>query len=90
MELEILYFGKLRDLSSGKTRDIVGVGGIDDLKGLIKFLEEKHGKDFADALEKTRGLRILVNGREYEQLAGMDTKLKDKDTVVLLPPIFGG
>ena len=91
MELEILYFGKLRDLSGGKTRDIVTVGGsVEDLKSLITELEEKHGKDFAEALAATKGLRILVNGREYQQLAGMDTKLKDRDTVVLLPPIFGG
>lgn len=90
MELEILYFGKLRDMSGGKTRDIVAVDDAQDLKGLIKELEEKHGKDFAEALDATKGLRILVNGRDYQQLAGMDTKLKDKDTVVLLPPIFGG
>ena len=90
MELEILYFGKLRDLSSGKTREMVTVDGVSDLKDLIRELEERHGKDFADALDATRGLRILVNGREYQMLDGMDTKLKDKDTVVLLPPIFGG
>jgi MoaD family protein len=91
MELEILYFGKLRDLSGGKTREIVTVdGNVEDIKSLIKELEEKHGSEFAEALAATKGLRILVNGREYQLLNGMDTKLKDKDTVVLLPPIFGG
>lgn len=69
---------------------MISVDGFDDLKDLLVCLGEKYGKDFAEALEATRGLRILVNGREYQQLSGLDTKLKEKDIVVLLPPIFGG
>ena len=69
---------------------MISVDGVEDLKGLVNHLGTRYGKDFAEALETTRGLRILVNGREYQQLSGLDTKLKEKDIVVLLPPIFGG
>ena len=90
MQLEILYFGRLRDTSGGKTREIIEVNDATVLDSLVKFLVARHGKEFADEFEATKGLRILVNGREYQLLDGLATKLKDRDTVVLLPPIFGG
>jgi len=91
MELEILYFGVLRDTSGGLTRQFIPVdGSVTSLAELIKCLETRHGPDFAKSLAATKGLRILINGREYQQTGGMDTKIKDRDTIVLLPPIFGG
>ena len=90
MELEVIYFGRLRDLADGKTRETVTFDGINTLKDFIKELGERFGGEFSDTVVSTRGLRILVNGHEYQLLSGMDTKLKDKDTVVFLPPIFGG
>jgi len=61
-----------------------------DISGLVKILQDMHGPDFAREVKAIKGLRILVNGREYQLLAGMGTLLKDKDSVVLLPPIEGG
>jgi MoaD family protein len=90
MEVEVIYFGKLRDAADGKTKEMISVDDVDDLKGLLTSLGDRYGNNFANALAVAKGLRILVNGREYQMLSGMDTTLKDKDTVVLLPPIFGG
>jgi MoaD family protein len=90
MEVEVIYFGKLRDAVDGKTKEMISVDDVDDLKGLLTSLGDRYGKNFTNALDVAKGLRILVNGREYQMLSGMDTRLKDKDTVVLLPPIFGG
>ena len=33
---------------------------------------------------------ILVNGRDIEFLDGLDTRLKDGDTVAIIPPAGGG
>ncbi|MCK4384348.1 MAG: MoaD/ThiS family protein, partial [Candidatus Lokiarchaeota archaeon] len=33
---------------------------------------------------------ILVNGRNYLFLDGLNTKLKDGDQIVLSPPLIGG
>ncbi len=57
---------------------------------LLLRLDKRHGRAFTQQLKDTEGLRILVNGREYQLLGGMETRLKDKDTVALLPLIEGG
>jgi molybdopterin converting factor small subunit len=35
-------------------------------------------------------LLILLNGRNLRTLDGLETPLRDDDTVVLLPPVIGG
>jgi molybdopterin converting factor small subunit len=35
-------------------------------------------------------LLILLNGRNLRTLDGLETPLRDDDTVVLLPPVVGG
>lgn len=89
MDIEVMLFGKLRELG-GVSKEIVVIDGAAKLSSLVSVLGEKHGKNFAEEVAATRGLRILVNGREYQLLAGMETQLCDKDSVVLLPPIEGG
>ena len=84
-----MLFGKLREMA-GVSREIIGFDGPAPLSGLILLLGKKHGSEFADEVAATRGLRILVNGREFQILSGMETPLKDQDSVVLLPPIEGG
>lgn len=90
MLIEILYFGRLRDLTGGKTTESVTLSDVDDLESLIAKLSERHGQEFLKELKAMRGLRILVNGQEHQLLSGIKTKIKDKDTVVFMPPIFGG
>jgi MoaD family protein len=89
MDIEVSLFGKLRDIA-GVYKETVNSAAAANLAWLVDRLEEKHGSDFAGALATIEGLRILVNGREYQLLDGMETPLKDKDSVVLLPPIEGG
>ena len=84
-----MLFGGLRQLA-GTDKEIVNVSDGTDLSGLMAYLGERYGAAFSEKIQATRGLRILVNGREYQILDGMKTCLKDKDTVVLLPPVFGG
>jgi molybdopterin converting factor small subunit len=33
---------------------------------------------------------VLKNGNHVKHLSGLDTKLDDGDTVVLIPPVGGG
>ena len=34
--------------------------------------------------------RVLVNGREISHLSGLDTEVKDGDTIAIFPPVAGG
>ena len=89
MNIEVLFFGKLRELTAVNRRaTVVKDGG--KLADLLEQLNEEYGAGFRHQVNNIQGLRILINGREYTQLGGKEALLKDGDTVVLLPPIFGG
>ena len=89
MNIEVLFFGKLREITAVNRRvAVVKDGG--KLADLLEYLNEEYGADFRHQVNSIQGLRILINGREYTQLGDKEAPLKDGDTVVLLPPIFGG
>jgi MoaD family protein len=89
MNIEVLFFGKLRELTAVNRRAIA-VKDDGKLADLLERLNEEYGVDFRRQVKNIQGLRILINGREYAILGGMEAPLKEGDTVVLLPPIFGG
>ncbi len=89
MNIEILFFGKLRELA-GTPREEATLETGAKLSDLLLRLSKKHGGAFTQQLKDTEGLRILVYGREYQVLVGVTTILRDRDTVVLLPLIEGG
>jgi MoaD family protein len=88
MKINVMFFGKLRDLTAIRE----GVCTIEGprLAELMEHLYREYGDEFHQAVNSIKGLRILINGREYGLLGGFDATLKDGDTVVLLPPIAGG
>ncbi len=87
MNIEVLFFGDLRKLAATRQRVITMTEGT-QLTHLIEQLVKEYGGVFEEQINST--LRILINGREYEILNGMETPLKDGDVVVLLPIIAGG
>jgi MoaD family protein len=89
MNIEVMYFGQLRELTEVPD-EIVSAKEGSSLADLVRQVAGLHGDAFQEKLDGIRGLRILINGREYTQLDGMGTVLKDKDAVVFLPPITGG
>ena len=89
MNVEVLFFGRLRELTE-EPKVIVTLEDGARLSGLAHRLAELYGPEMEEQLETIKSLRILVNGREYAQLGGMEAELKDGDTIVLMPPIFGG
>ena len=62
---------------------------------LLDILIERYGKPFekeifTDSRCLREGMVILVNGRNILFLEGLGTKLKQDDTVCLIPPAGGG
>jgi molybdopterin synthase sulfur carrier subunit len=71
-------------------RDICGKEFVIDaanVKELLKESKKKYGKKFAN---QTKGVSILVNGKNISYMDGMETELKAADEVALLPPAAGG
>jgi MoaD family protein len=89
VNVEILLFGQLRDLAAARQVTFVMSDGA-KLGDLIKHLGEEYGDAFRHELSNMRRLQILINGQQHTFLGGMEAPLNDGDTVVLLPPIFGG
>jgi molybdopterin synthase sulfur carrier subunit len=89
VNVEIIFFGQLRELAAARQVTFVISDGA-RLADLMKHLGEEYGDAFRRELSNTRHLQILINGQRHNFLGGMETPLNDGDTVVLLPPIFGG
>lgn len=66
------------------------------LLDVIEELTKRFGPPFKEAvLDKNTGkvrsyYRILLGGRDLNQLVDMKTKLCDGDTISLFPPVAGG
>lgn len=81
-------------------RYIVGQKGINKkftgtCSDLLRLLCEEYGEKFKDAVFDKEGkfkkyVKLFVNNRNINDLNGMDTMLKDEDTVAIFPPIAGG
>lgn len=77
-------------------------GGIKELeieafvvKDAIQVLSEKLGEEFKNRVIKDSGelqnfIRLFLNERDVRFLNGVNTELKDGDTILLVPAIGGG
>ncbi len=96
MKIEVRVFGDLIDFLGGSKLTIeLGEGAkVADL--ISKMAEVKAGfREKMEVLSRRRGatdygLTMLVNGKNINVLKGLETQLKDGDTVVFLPPVAGG
>ena len=94
MKVEVKFFTSLREIT-GKKVDKVQVQNIITVEELLTQLSKKYGKEFREYLYNEKGqvrshLSILVNGKSTNVLQGLDTELKEGDTVAILPPVGGG
>ena len=94
MKVEVKFFTSLREITGKKTEEIQ-IQDIITVEMLLTLLSEKYGKRFREYVYTKKGkvqvfLSFLVNGKNINALEGFDTKLKQGDTVVILPPVGGG
>ncbi len=89
MNIEVLFFGQLRELTEERliSIDIENNASLDDL---IEHLCRLYGNMFREKVESIPQLRILINGREYTRLDGLETIINEGDTIAFLPTIAGG
>lgn len=91
---------KVKVLLHAMFREIAGKGEIAQeiedsnftLRDLLNTLARKYGKDFKEILEPKTGLvnadtLVMLNGQSVRK---SDTKLKDKDVIMISVPIGGG
>ena len=94
MKVEVKFFTSLREIT-GKKVDEIQLQNTITVDELLILLSEKYGKNFREYIYNKKGdvqefLSFLVNGKNINVLQGFDTKLKQGDTVAILPPVGGG
>ena len=89
MEVEVRFFGQLRDIA-GVRQKVVSLDEGARVIDLVELLDKEYGNAFRDQVGHTQGLRIFISGREFWLSDATNQQLQNGDTVILLPPIAGG
>jgi len=82
--IHVRVYAMLIDIVGSRTLEVEGAKTVGEL---IDLLDSRY-PGFKKELEK--GFLILVNGVNVLHLKGLDTEIKDGDTVVIFPPVGGG
>ena len=94
MKIKVRFFTSLREIT-GKKEDEIQSPKIITVEELLAHLSKKYGKDFTEYVYDQKGkvqtyIQILINGRGIKELQGLQTNLKQGDTVAIFPPVGGG
>ncbi|WP_456464027.1 molybdopterin converting factor subunit 1 [Persephonella sp.] len=81
MKVKVLYFSSIKDKLK-KSVEFFEIKEGSKVHDLIKEIQNK----YPDLSENLKNIMIAVN----EEYADMQTKLKNGDTVALIPPVSGG
>ena len=93
--MKIKFFAYVRDKEYAGCKETEW-NACSDLRELGEELSARYGEAFRrfyfspDGTDFGKEAIVLVNGRRAEFLDGMDTKLKDSDTIQLFPVVAGG
>lgn len=94
MKVKVKLFASFRELIG---TGIVILNKSQELTVLdvIKEISKQYNPNFEnEVLKNSKELKpyvkILVNGRSIEFLNGLNTKLKNEDTMAIFPPVGGG
>jgi molybdopterin synthase sulfur carrier subunit len=90
MAIEVRIPTVLRTYTGG-AKQVEGTGST--LDELISDLEQRHGglrERLIDAGSLRRFVNVYLNDEDVRFLAGLETPVKDGDTVTVLPAVAGG
>jgi len=93
VKLRVKFLASLYELTGMLKTEVEVPDGL-TVRRLIDLLTEKYAKLREELLDEGGNLKpmynILINGRAIEWLSGLDTRLRDGDEVVFIPPAAGG
>jgi molybdopterin synthase sulfur carrier subunit len=91
--ITLKYMAVLKGLSEEPLKSINIEG--DTLKDLLDYLKNKESPKVRSRLFNEDGslhsdIIIFINGKDYNLIGGLNTKIKDGDEIVILPTVHGG
>ncbi len=88
----VKYFADIRKLSRREQQTVQEAAPT--VRRLLEELSDAHGAAFRNRVFEQGGLSstliVLVNGRNVEHLAGIETPLGPDDVVAIFPMVAGG
>jgi MoaD family protein len=97
LQVSVRFFTSLREIADKKEETLRFPEGSKVTVGIVlKTLVQRYGKRFVEYVydantgEVKGFLQFLINGKSATVINGLQTELKDGDTLAILPPIGGG
>ena len=91
MVITVKLYGSLERFAERKTIEINIENKIIELKTVLKKLIELiNKKEFKNVLESPGSCVIFVNGIEISALNGLNTLVKDRSEITIIPIVHGG
>lgn len=96
MKVKIEYLGHIKKMVGDRRVEEVEIKDNAMVADLLTVLSEKYGEPFKKAIYEPKAADVksnfvvTVNGYLLNQLDGVQTKLKNRDHVVLMPIVSGG
>ena len=90
-KVDITFYGALARVTKEKTISVHGSA----LKDVIGVLAAKYGEQFTDRVYDEKGkirrfINIYINGKDIRFLNHLDTELKERDKISIIPAVGGG
>ena len=94
MKIQVKFFTTLREVTGKKEEEVESSDTV-TIKELLTRLSKKYGTEFTDYIYDKKGnvrtyIQVLINGRDIDVFQGLETKLKEGDTIAIFPPVGGG
>ncbi|HJX22898.1 MAG TPA: MoaD family protein [Candidatus Bathyarchaeia archaeon] len=96
-QIKVMYLGNVYN-ATGKQMEYFELKDTMTVRRLLFALVEQYGNQFKEAVMNSSStieniwLRVMVgvNGRDINALKGLDTELKDGDSLIFMVPAEGG
>ncbi len=91
-KVKVKFFAGMRQVFQEKEREIE-LGKVSNIRDLLDFLcntYQQRQRIFDQSNEIRPNVTILKNGRNIHFLEGIQTELKEGDTIAIFPPGVGG
>ncbi len=83
--IRVLFFARLREQLQTGMLELDADAGITNVAAIIRVLQQRGGV-WADIFAHDQLVMMAVN----QEMAGLDTAIKDEDEVAFFPPVTGG
>jgi len=96
MMITVEYIGHIKNLVENRHTERVEIPRDSTIAQLLTVLSERYGEPFKKAVYEKGSMDVkpnfivTVNGYLLNQLQGLDTRLKNGDTIILMSVVSGG